>query len=186
METRLVAALVIVGALGAWAVWYLGRVVGIWRRLRGDRIVTCPESGEPALVRIDLAIAVTSDAGSEPAALASCSRWPEHAGCDQTCAPDAQAAWRSPSAMVRAWAKGRTCVSCGSALVESRLAGHHIALLEPTGMTREWVDIAGDRLPLALATCLPLCWNCHVAATFRRLHPELVTDREEASVRPDA
>ena len=102
METRLVAALVIVGALGAWAVWYLGRVVGIWRRLRGDRIVTCPESGEPALVRVDLAIAVTSDAGSEPAALASCSRWPEHAGCDQTCAADAQAAWRSPSAMVRA------------------------------------------------------------------------------------
>jgi len=60
-----------------------------------------------------------------------------------------------------------------------RFSGHHIALLEPSGITREWVDVAADRLPLALATSLPLCWNCHLAASFRRMHPELVTDREE-------
>ena len=32
---------------------------------------------------------------------------------------------------------------------------------------------------LALATSLPMCWNCHVAESFRRLHPELVTDRDD-------
>jgi hypothetical protein len=85
----------------------------------------------------------------------------------------------SASATVKAWAEERRCVFCHGPLVESRVAGHHIALLEPGGITREWVDIASDRLPLALATCLPVCWNCHVAATFRRLHPELVTDRDE-------
>ena len=179
MDTRVAAALLIVGALGVWALWYVGRAARIWRRLRGERIVTCPESGEAAVVRIDRAMAVTDDGGSAPAPLESCSRWPEHRECDQACAADAQQPWSSASAMVKAWAKDRVCVSCGGALVEARIAGHHIALLEPTGMTREWVDIGGDRLPLALATCLPLCWNCHLAATFRRLHPELVTDRDD-------
>ena len=37
-------------------------------------------------------------------------------------------------------------------------------------------------MPLALATSLPLCWNCHVAATFRRMHPELVTDRDDSTI----
>jgi hypothetical protein len=87
----------------------------------------------------------------------------------------------SRSAMVAAWAEGRTCVSCGGPLLDSRL--HHIALLEPTGITREWTEISEGRLPLALATCLPMCWNCHLAATFRRMHPELVTDREDAEFR---
>ncbi len=182
MDTRTVAALVIVGALAGWGAWYLGRAIGIWRRLRGDRIVTCPETGEPALVRVDVAIAVTSDSGSEPAALTTCSRWPERAGCDLACAGEAQQPWRSAPEMVKAWANGRQCVSCGGPLVEPRPGGHHIALLEPSGMTREWVDIAGERLPLALATCLPMCWNCHVAATFRRLHPELITDREDKAM----
>lgn len=94
----------------------------------------------------------------------------------------AQAPASSAAAAVKAWAKGRQCVVCGGALAEPRFTGHHIALLEPGGMTREWVDVAADRLPLALATSLPVCWNCHVAATFRRLHPELVTDRDEATV----
>ena len=63
-------------------------------------------------------------------------------------------------------------------MVEHGFLRHHIALYEPGGKSREWVDVATDRLPLALATTLPMCWNCHVAATFRELHPELVTDRD--------
>jgi hypothetical protein len=102
---------------------------------------------------------------------------------DRALASDANGSERSAEEMVMAWADGRVCVSCGGELLESRL--HHIALLEPNGTTREWVDIAADRLPLALATCLPMCWNCHVAATFRRLHPELVTDREETATHAD-
>jgi len=50
-------------------------------------------------------------------------------------------------------------------------------------MTREWVDIAPERLQAAPASSVPVCWNCHIAATFRRQHPELVTDREETAVR---
>lgn len=182
MDARMAVALIIVGALAAWGAWFLGRSFLLWRRLRGERIVICPETGQPATVHIDLALAVTSDAGSAPAPLEACSRWAERGACDQPCLCAAHAATSAPSAIVKAWAQGRQCASCGGALVESRLAGHHIALLEPGGVTREWVDVAADRLPLALATSLPLCWNCHIAETFRRRHPELVTDREDAAV----
>ena len=92
---------------------------------------------------------------------------------DQVAVPESATA-----ALVRAWADGRQCVSCGSPVRESRFTGHHVALLDPSGLTREWVDIGADRLTLALSTSLPVCWSCHVAATFRRQHPDLVTDRE--------
>ena len=185
MESGTVAAGVIVGLLGAWGVWFAVRALAIRRRLQGDRVVTCPETGEPAMVHIDLALAVTSDAGSAPAPLDNCSRWSERGHCDQPCVHAAHLPASSASALVKAWAKGRTCVSCGGELVEHSFVGHHIALLDPAGMTREWVDVAAERLPLALATSLPLCWNCHQAASFRRLHPELVVDRDNFTVHTD-
>jgi hypothetical protein len=181
MDSRTAAALIIVAALVVWGGWYVTRAFLVWRRLRGDRIVTCPETGRPAAVHIDTALAVTSDAGSDGAGLDSCSRWSERGACDQPCARAAQAPESATSAVVKAWAQDQRCASCGGELVESRL-GHHIALLEPDGTTREWVDVAADRLPLALVTSLPVCWNCHVAATFRRMYPQLITDREEEAV----
>ena len=81
--------------------------------------------------------------------------------------------------LVRAWADGRSCARCGSVVTEPRSATHHVALLDPGGITREWVDVGADRLTIALGTSLPVCWNCHLAASFRRLHPELVTDRDD-------
>ena len=177
MNATMVAAVAIVGATGAWGAWYLSRAYGLWRRLHGDRIVTCPETGLPAVVQIDVAMAITSKTGNEPLVLDDCSRWRERGPCEQPCVHAACAASSAPVSMVRGWAHGRTCVSCGGDLVEGR-SGHHLALYEPGGTSREWVDVAADRLPLALATSLPMCWNCHVAETFRRLHPELVTDRD--------
>jgi hypothetical protein len=180
MDARTAVALVIVGALMAWGAWYLIRAFLIWRRLRGDRIVTCPETGKPAAVHLDVALAIVSD--NEMAALESCSRWSVRGECDQPCAKAAQAPESGASAVVREWVHGRNCATCGHELIESNMSGHHIALLEPTGMTREWVDVATDRLPIALATSLPICWSCHVAATFRRMYPDLITDREDATV----
>lgn len=182
METRVAAAWMIVGALLVGGMWFWGRALLVWMRLRGDRVVKCPEDGQSALVHVDVALAIADDEGAAPAPLESCSRWAERGDCSQPCAQAAQAPASSPAAIVRAWAKGRTCVACGGALVESRFAGHHIALLDPSGMTREWVDVAADRLPLALATSLPICWNCHIAETFRRTHPDLVTDRDDSTV----
>ena len=38
-------------------------------------------------------------------------------------------------------------------------------------------SMCGEQLPEIFATHQPVCWNCHIAESFRRLHPELVTDR---------
>ena len=97
---------------------------------------------------------------------------------EQVPVPESEAA-----SLVRAWASGQHCVTCGHPVVEGRSATHHVALLDPSGVTREWIDIGADRLTLALATSLPVCWNCHLSATFRRLHPELVTDRGDWNLR---
>lgn len=80
--------------------------------------------------------------------------------------------------LIRTWSSGRDCAICGGGLQERRFSSHHLALLEPDGATRTWTDVPRDRLTLALATSLPVCWNCHVAESLRRLHPDLVTDRE--------
>lgn len=178
MDSRLVAELVIAGGLAGWGVWFAGRAWRLRQRLGGDRVVTCPENGKSALVHVDLALAVTSDPGSGPAPLQSCSRWSGRGECDQPCCQAAHAPSSAPAEIVKAWVHGRVCTTCGGSLVEARFTGHHVALLGPDGDTREWVDVAAERLPLALATSLPVCWNCHVASTFRRTHPELVTDRD--------
>ena len=80
--------------------------------------------------------------------------------------------------LIRTWSNGRDCAMCGGTLQERRFSSHHLALLEPDGTTRTWTDVPRERLTLALATSLPVCWNCHVVESMRRLHPDLVTDRE--------
>lgn len=173
MNGQLAAVVAIVGALVIWAGWLLGRAWRLQRRLGGDRVVTCPENGQSVLVHIDMALAVTAQPGSEPAPLDACSRWHERGGCEQPCLHAAHAA--QPAVVVRAWADGRTCAMCGRELDGG---ARHLALLAPDGTTREWRDVPVAQLPLALATSLPVCGNCHVAETFRRQHPELVTDRD--------
>ena len=39
-----------------------------------------------------------------------------------------------------------------------------------------WRDIPAEELPQVFATEQPICFDCYVAATFRREHPELVVD----------
>lgn len=154
MDARVATALVIVGANVGWGALYFRRIFRAKHRAGSDAIDQSDTVS--ASVHIDEALAAPGSAQA-------------HDG--------------SAAEMVKGWAKGRPCVLCGRDVTESRFAGHHIALLEPGGMTREWVDVAADRLALALATSLPVCWNCHVAETFRRMHPELVTDREEQHTR---
>jgi hypothetical protein len=180
MEWKITAALVLVAALSVWAGIHLVHPISGWRR-RGGRLRVSQDQGPSALSAIDLALTSSADQR------ASLSSAPADAGrgTQTSRMRFARAPAASASVLVTRWAKGRMCVWCGGALTESRFMGHHIALLEPGGMTREWVDVATDRLPLALATSLPLCWNCHVAATFRRVHPELVTDREDGSIHSD-
>lgn len=158
METRSLVLLAIAGALAAWGGWY------VWRsfRVRRDESDGTAVSGAAEL------------AGGRAAGSESRTGRERAAGM----APQTEAA-----ILVRSWARGRQCASCGGALETSESAGHHIALRDASGLTREWIDIATDRLPVVLAASVPMCWNCHIAETFRRQHPELVTDRDDATVR---
>ncbi len=55
---------------------------------------------------------------------------------------------------------------------------HAPALLGRDFRTIEWKDVSPEELPEIFSTHQPVCWNCHVAETFRRMHPNLVTDRQ--------
>jgi hypothetical protein len=50
-------------------------------------------------------------------------------------------------------------------------------LLGPDSKTAEWKDFRPEQLPDVFSKYQPVCWNCHVTETFRRLRPELVVDR---------
>ena len=80
------AAAVALLGLGAW---HVARTI---LALRGTRLVTCPETGRPVAVDLDLPYsAVRSALGRPHFRLKDCTRWPERAGCGQTCLGDLEA-----------------------------------------------------------------------------------------------
>lgn len=79
--------------------------------------------------------------------------------------------------MVIRWSAGKRCALCGKPMIEAWRADRHIGLLSSDRVTTEWPSVPPEELPEALRTRQPVCWNCHIAEMFRRLRPELVTDR---------
>jgi len=68
----------------------------IYDRYRGARMVTCPQTHGPALVRFDSThAAFTGIFSKEKLRLAACTLWPQHLGCAQECMGEA-ALFRSP------------------------------------------------------------------------------------------
>lgn len=166
-------------AILAWTIWAGIAAVRARRRLAGVRLVTCPESGTVAAVSFDRDHAALTAFATRHAEvrLDACSRWTGLAGCDEACLPEAEAQSGSMSDLIARWTGQRRCALCGGRLVEAGALGHHVALRSPDGATTEWPDLSLAALPEALLTSKAVCWNCHIAESFRRSHPELVTDR---------
>jgi hypothetical protein len=149
------------------------------RKYRGVRVVTCPETQAPVTVELDARHAASSElAGSVEYRLQSCSRWPEREGCGQECLAEIEAA---PSGclvrtMLTDWYRDAGCVLCGREFGEIRWTDHKPGLMAPDRTTWEWDEISPETLPGALATHSPICWDCHIAQSFRTRHPELVVD----------
>ncbi len=178
------AEIVVLVALTAVVVGLLARGVYV---LRGPRLVTCPETGGTVAVDLDLKYsAVHSVFGRPHFRLADCTRWPEKAGCGQMCLADVEAAPKDCLARTIAarWYEGKECAYCRRAFGEIHWHDHAPALVDAEGVTRQWTEIPAERLHEVLATHLPVCWNCHVAGTFRRLHPGLVVDRPPRPLPP--
>jgi hypothetical protein len=152
----------------------------VYLKFRGKRLVSCPETREPAAVEVDAKYAAfTAPIGEEGLRLNHCSRWPESQDCGQQCLGQIVSA--PEDCLVRniltKWYEGRTCAFCGRALSGIDWLGHKPALMSPERVTLERKEIPAEKVPAVLHTHMPVCWDCHIAETFRRRYPALVVDR---------
>jgi hypothetical protein len=153
-------------------------------RMRGDRVVACPDNNQTVAVHVDARhAALTSAAGHERLRLESCTRWPEKAGCGQECLKqiEAQPMDCLVKTQVDRWYTDKTCALCGKALGMIDWTERRPALRSPEGVTVEWRDVKPERIHEIMATHTAICWDCHVAETFRRQRPDLVIDNPHAS-----
>jgi len=148
---------------------------------RGKRLITCPETKKAAAVEVAAGEAAVGAFLSEPTLhLKECSRWPEREDCGQECLqqieidPEKCLVWN----IVAKWYEGKKCVFCHKPIAALHHLDHPPALVGPDFKTAEWRDIRPEQLPEVFATHQPVCWNCHVAENFRRVHPNLVVDRQ--------
>jgi len=166
------------------AVLILGSALVVYVKLRGTRLIICPETGKHAAVELDAThAALVSPFGTRRFRLSACSRWPDRKDCGQDCLREIES---SPDdCLVRTiltkWHKGKKCALCGKALAEMDWLDNKPALMSPGKLSREWSEISPLEIPDVLATDMPVCFNCHIAQTFRRRYPDLVVDRPSRS-----
>lgn len=167
--------------LGFGAAFAASRALRTYRVYRGPRVCACPLDGTPAAVRLRAwYAALTALRGRPSLKVAECSRWAERESrCDQSCVAKIEQAPEEgrPHAILARWYRNKSCALCGHSVSEIHALEHKPCLMGPDGKTLEWHDVPPERLPAALSTHAPVCWNCHIAETFRSEHPELVLER---------
>jgi hypothetical protein len=167
--------------VGLGALYLFGRrVATAWVRYRGSRVVVCPENRELVAVEVDAAhAALTASQGRIDLRLETCTRWPEKLGCGQECLGQIESA---PEAcllrnILADWYQGKSCALCGRSFHRFHWHDHKPGLRAPDGTICSWDGFRPEQVIDVLATHAPVCWDCRVSETFRRQHPELVTDR---------
>lgn len=175
------AAYLIVIALIASASYFgVKWLVRAYSRYRGTKIVTCPETGRPAIVEVDaLHALLTSTVGLPDIRLENCWRWPLKEQCGQECLANLDVAPGQclVSGVLMRWYRGKTCVYCGKPFEELHWIDHKPALQSPEGLLARWRGVSVENLSTVLETHLPVCWDCYIAQSFHRDHPDLVVYR---------
>jgi hypothetical protein len=183
---------ILVGVAVAFGLLMIGLGLGLRRaartylKFRGKRIVSCPETHETAAVGVAAGdAALRALIGEEELGLKECSRWPDREKCGQLCLQQIEEAPQAclVSTIVNRWYEGKECAYCHKPFLELRWDLHHPALVSPKGKTVQWNEIPPEKLQETMKTHLPVCWDCHIAETFRREHPEMVVDRPEEPLR---
>jgi hypothetical protein len=157
-------ALLVLGGMG-WTLWRLGRT---YLRFRGTRIVSCPETGEPAAVEMATwQIALASTVKGPALRLRHCSRWSERAACAQVCREQIEA---SPEdclvlTILSKWYRDQNCACCGRPVGQISRWLHRPCLLNPDLRMLEWEEIPAETIPLVLKTHEPVCRTCLIAET---------------------
>ena len=186
MNYVFVGVVVAVGLLMVGLGVRLRRAARTYLKFRGARIVSCPETHEAAAVRVaagDAALKAT--VGRDELMLKECSRWPERELCGQECLAQIEEAPKAclVSTIVNQWYQGKECAYCHRPFGELHWDSHHPALMDVNLKTVQWNEIPAEKLQETMRTHLPVCWDCHIAETFRREHPEMVVDHVEDPLR---
>jgi hypothetical protein len=179
MNTTVDSLIVLV--LLAVASWFGFRwLVRSYSKYRGTRIVSCPETGKPAIVEVDaLHASLTSTVGLPDIRLNDCWRWPIKEECGQECLAQLDVAPGQclVSGVLMRWYQGKKCIYCGKRFEELHWVDHTPALRSPTGELVRWRGVSVENVLAVLDTHLPVCWNCYIAQSFRLDHPDLVCYR---------
>ncbi len=174
--------------LGIVLAVYAGIAVRAYLRMRGRRIVVCPETNLPASVEVDAAHAAVSALWEKAdVQLCGCSRWPERHECDQACTAQIRVAPEDTRVltMLKRWYAGKSCAICKRAIAPLHRMDPKPGLLNVASHeVLTWDDVPAEQLPAMLQSHLPVCVNCQVAETFRRQFPDLALDRPEHRDRP--
>lgn len=158
--------------------------VRAYLRYRDSRLITCPQNGEAAIVEVDAVhAALTSALGQPDIRLQNCWRWPIHQACGQECLLQLEVA--SPECLVRGvlmrWYEFKSCIYCGKTFEQIHLLDHKPALQSRSGELLGWGELPVKDFQKDLQTALnnyqPVCWDCYIAQSFVRDHPELVVYR---------
>jgi hypothetical protein len=177
MTAQVFIALLVVSVL----VVYLIIAVRTWARVRGARVVVCPETQKPVSVRVDVGHAVASAVWEKPdLRVSACSRWPERQDCDQPCVQQIETAPEetSPKAIAAHFFKTERCAICAQSIEPLSSLALQPGFMDPvTHKVESWNELQPQDLPQAIASRRPLCANCTLAEGFRQRFPERVTDR---------
>jgi hypothetical protein len=177
MTTQLFVLLLI----GTVLVVYAAIAFTAWIRLRGTRVVACPETHKPAAVTIDgTHAAVTAVWEKADLKLDTCSRWPEHRDCDQACVGQIVEAGDETRARTIAahFFEGQRCAICLHTIDPIDATALQPGLLDPvTHGVSAWDEINAQDLADAFHARKPVCANCTLAESFRQRFPDRVVDR---------
>ena len=175
------AQLFVLLLIGIILVVYAGIALTTWIRVRGTRVVTCPETHKPAAVNVDVGHAAVSAVWDKAdLKVECCSRWPERAGCDEACVTEIAEEGNDtrPKTIAARFFEGKRCAICGHPIDPINEAALQPGVLHP--LTHEafaWNEIPPEDLPDALAFRRAICANCTLAESFRRRFPDRVVDR---------
>jgi hypothetical protein len=130
----------------ALALFALRAIPGVqaYCKLRGQRLVTCPQTQSAAAVEVAATEAALGAFVNAPTLrLKHCSGWPERQNCLEQIEADPRhcLVWN----IARKWYEGKSCVFCHKPIAELRHLDHVPALLGPDFKTSEWKDVAPRR-----------------------------------------
>jgi hypothetical protein len=180
MSTQLFVILLLAGVVAIYAVL----AVAAYVRVRGRRIIVCPETDRAAAVTVDAGHAALSAVYErEDIRLATCSRWPERENCNQGCTAQIAVAPKETLAfeILKRWYAGKRCHLCTRPIPPLTAVGPKPGLLNVSpaqSETLSWDEIAAEDLPERFKTHKPVCAQCQIAEVFRKRFPDLVVTRE--------